>query len=85
MEDKSYLRKLEICLPEIHPYLEICECKVMKNHNHKEEMPSLSISYLHHVKMLSFKIITNPFSTSEFQKFNLPITLPDIIAEDANA
>ena len=30
-----------------------------------------------------FKIITNPFSTSQFQKLNSPITLPDIIAEDA--
>ena len=35
-EDKSYLRKLEICLPEILPYLESCEGKVMKNHKHKQ-------------------------------------------------
>ena len=35
------------------------------------------------VKRVSSKIITNPFSTSQFQKLNSPITLLDIIAEDA--
>ena len=49
-EDKSYLRKLEICLPEILPYMESCEGKVMKNHKHEKEMPSFSISYLTDVK-----------------------------------
>ena len=84
-EDKSYLRKLEICLPEILPYSESCEGKVMKNHKHKEEMPSFSISYLNDVKRVSSKIITNPFSAaSQFQKFNSPITLPDIIADISN-
>ena len=82
-ENKSNLRKLEICLPEILPHLKSCEGKVMKNHKHKEEMPSLSISYLSDVKRVSSKITTNPFSASQFQKLNSPITLPDIIAEEA--
>ena len=55
----------------------------MKNHKHKEDMPSFSISYLNDVKRVSSKIITNPFSASQFQKLNSPITLPDVIAEDA--
>ena len=55
----------------------------MKNHKHKEDMPSFSISYLNDVKRVASKIITNPFSASQFQKLNSPRTLPDIIAEDA--
>ena len=55
----------------------------MKNHKHKEEMPSFSISYLNDFKRVSSKIITNPFSASQFQKMNSPITLPNIIVEDA--
>ena len=35
------------------------------------------------VKRFSSKIIPNPFSASQFQKLNSPITLPGIIAEDA--
>ena len=69
-EDKSYLRKLEICLPVILPYMESCEGKVMKNHKHEKEMLSFSISYLTDVKRVSSKIITNPFSASRFQKLN---------------
>ena len=51
----------------------------MKNHKHKEEMPLFS--YLDDVK--GSKIITNPFSASQFQTLNSPITLPGIIVEDA--
>ena len=54
----------------------------MKNHKHKEGMPSFSKSYLNNVKKVSSKIITNAFSASQFQKFvygsedviNSPIT-----------
>ena len=55
----------------------------MKNHKHKEEMPSLPISYLNDVKRVSSKIITDSFSESQFQKLNSPIILRDIIAENA--
>ena len=71
-EDKEFLRKLELCLPEIHQYLIDIECSsASMNQHHKESSKSFLLKFTEDCKKVHSKILTNPFSCPNFCRLNI--------------
>ena len=80
-DDKEFLRKLELCLPEMHQYLTNFECSSsFINQRHKESSKSFNIKFIEDCKKVYSKILTNPFSCSDFRRLNSSYLFPDVIA-----
>ena len=65
LEDKDFLRKLEICFPEIRFYLNEMKNKVSPKHT--EQYTSFIQRYLKDGKRMLSKFTINPFSTTSFK------------------
>ena len=80
-DDKSQMRKLEICLPEVLQYLDRVEGKTKKT-KHKEELDTFSKKFVEDSRKVFSKISTNPFVEDSFVKLNSPVRFPDVIVQD---
>ena len=83
-EDKSFLRKLEICFPEILQYLEVFEDENVDLGDPKLKEQSVTFGEGFHkdCAKVSSKLVTNPFSNLQFQKLNSTLLFPNIIVND---
>ena len=80
-EDKTFLRKLELCSGEIHHYLENVECRKISS-KHKEESPQFCKEYIKHCDQVFNLIKQNPFQATQFQKLNSSLIYPKEVEED---
>ena len=81
MEDKRFLKKIELCWPEIHQYLVDIEGHP-EAQGHQEKSDAFITAFNKDCSKVSEKVITNPFSTTEFTKLNSSYIFPEIVVKD---
>ena len=81
-EDHDFLRKLEVCCPEINQFLSEIGTDDVRYQNTENKLPHSCKSLFKTVKVASKPLFHN--STSLFQKLIMPIYVyPQIITEDS--
>ena len=81
-ENDLFLKKLEVCWPEIYSYLDEVD-GTPEPQGHKEKAPSFVSKFIDNCKRVYQKVVTNPFLSTEFCMFNSTYIFPDVIAEDS--
>ena len=81
-EDDRFLKKLEVCWPEVHSYLDEIDGSPDPQ-CHKESTPAFVSKFIDDCKKVHQKVVTNPFLSSEFCMLNSTYIFPDVIAEDS--
>ena len=81
-ENDLFLKKLEVCWPEIYSYLDEVD-GTPEPQGHKEKAPSFVSKFIDNCKRVYQKVVTNPFLSTEFCMLNSTYIFPDVIAEDS--
>ena len=83
-KDQNFLRKLEICCPEVNIYLNEMEKEErVSQTKHQEEYSSFIIKYIQDCKKVFAKLTINPFIENEFQKLDVSSIFPDSITAES--
>ena len=80
--DKTYLRKLELCLPEIDQYLNYIENTSTPSSKHKEVKSSFINKFISDCRKVDEKLLINPFAEETFFKLNTNYIFPEVIVND---
>ena len=81
-EDDRFLKKLEVCWPEVLNYLDKVEGPPVPQ-GHKESAPAFVSKFIGDCQKVHQKVVTNPFLSSEFCMLNSTYIFPDAIVEDS--
>ena len=80
-EDKRFLQKIELCWPEIHQYLSDMEGPPNAD-GHKEKTSTFIMKFRNDCSKVYNKVLTNPFSKTEFSKLNSAYIFPELVEQD---
>ena len=79
--DKEFLRKLEVCIPEINQYL--LEPEPRSETKHKEVSENFVKKFISDCNKVDEKVLTNPFRQQRFIKLNSSYIYPEVIQNDS--
>lgn len=82
-EERQFLKKLELALPEFWEFLESVEGPDVPQ-NHKELSPAFILKFIKNVTTLESGFKNNPFTEIEFKKLNSNFIFPQTIVDDVN-
>ena len=77
-KNKEFLRKLELCLPEIDQYLSEIE-RPSTPQDHKEVSPTFIYKFMVDCRKVHVKILTNPFAHTHICRLNTTYLFPEVI------
>ena len=81
-DDDQFVKKLEVCMPEIDCYLEAVDGAPIRQ-GHKENNPTFCKKFIDDCRKVHFKVVTNPFLSYEFCMLNSSYIFPEIVATDS--
>ena len=80
-EDKTFLRKLELCSSEVYQFLDKVEQR-SEDVKHKEQRTSFNKTYLNHCNKVFSMMTVNPFTAEQFQMLSGSTLFSNVIVKD---